>query len=160
MKTVSIPAQITSVEDRIVGGLTLAQLGLIAAPVFIDFAIYVALPRPMKLNIYKICLIFLISSFLLILALRLKGKLVLFWLLTLISFRVRPKLFVYDKNTLAYRTALTSESRGESATSTLQEAKGPEPVKQDKYYQPKSSHKISFIEERKGKLHVYVGETI
>ena len=52
----------------------------------------------MKLVGYKLILILLFSVSSLILALRIKGRVVFNWLLILSRFKLRPKIFVFDKN--------------------------------------------------------------
>ncbi|HET8992132.1 MAG TPA: PrgI family protein [Candidatus Saccharimonadales bacterium] len=160
MRTINIPAQVTSVEDRIIGNLTLIQVGILVSPVFAAFAVYAVLPRPMHLNLYKLILIIIVSAILFSLAIRLKTKLILFWVLTLVRFRLRTKLFVFNKNTLAFRNVLCSELRNETE---IPEPSIATPVNRQSFnqYLPglRADHKqLSFIEERKGKLNVYINK--
>lgn len=98
MKTAIVPAQITTVEDRIAGNLTLQQMVLLIAPVLVDFAIYAVFPVPMKMQAYKMLLMIVFSSLCFMLAIRIKGKLLIHWLVTLAQYNVRPRFYVYNKN--------------------------------------------------------------
>jgi len=51
MKTTTVPAQVTTVEDRLAGNLSLTQLLLLVCPVFVSCLIYVVFPPFIK-NIY------------------------------------------------------------------------------------------------------------
>lgn len=99
MRSTVIPAQVTTVEDTIAGNLTLTQILLFIAPMLISTAIYAILPEKLAFSPYKILLISLVSLTFLSLALRVKGRLVLNWLLVLSSFLLRPHLYVFNKNT-------------------------------------------------------------
>lgn len=98
MKTRAIPAQITTVEDRIAGNLNLTQIVLLMVPVFWLMVVYAVLPQSMHLTLYKVPLIALITISCMILALRVKGKVVLHWLIILLKYNVRPTYYLYDKN--------------------------------------------------------------
>lgn len=103
MRTTVIPAQVTTVEDTIAGNLTLTQIMLFIAPMLISTAIYAVLPQKLSFTTYKIPLIFFVSLTFILLALRIKGRLVLNWFILLVSFLVRPHLFVFNKNTTFIR---------------------------------------------------------
>jgi hypothetical protein len=103
MRTTVIPAQVTTIEDTIAGNLTLTQILLLLAPVLISTAIYIVLPIRMAFTIYKIPLIIVFSLFFIILSLKIKGKLVLNWLVILFEYQLRPHLYVFNKNTLFCR---------------------------------------------------------
>lgn len=98
MRTRVIPAQITTVEDRIAGNLNFAQVLLLMVPIFWSAIVYVIFPMPMKLTLYKLPLILIVTSLSFILAIRIKGKLILQWLTILLRFNLRPKYYVFDKN--------------------------------------------------------------
>jgi len=103
MKMSVVPAQVTTVEDRIAGSLGLSQLLLFAAPIFGGSALYVILPPYFKGATYKAAVIGVVTLLCCLLAIRLKGKLILFWLLTLAQYCARPRYYVYDKRSLHAR---------------------------------------------------------
>jgi hypothetical protein len=103
MRTTVIPAQVTTVEDTIAGNLTLTQIILLIIPVLLSTAIYAVFPEKMVFSAYKIPLIFITSFIFVSLSLRIKGRLVLNWLVVLSSFILRPHIYIFDKNTLFSR---------------------------------------------------------
>jgi len=98
MRTTIIPAQITTVEDKIAGNLNLTQILILMVPVFITAVVFVLIPPTMKLVGYKLILILFFLVICLILALRIKGRVLFNWLLILSQFKLRPKIFVFNKN--------------------------------------------------------------
>lgn len=103
MRTTVVPAQVTTVEDRIMGNLGFSQLVLIVLPVFIGAGLFVFLPPLMKSSLYKFLIIGCISLLACFLAIRIKGKIILLWLITILRFNLRPKYYLFDKNTSALR---------------------------------------------------------
>lgn len=104
MKQRSIPAQITTVEDRIAGNLNLTQIVLLMVPIFWLMVVYAVLPQAMRLTTYKIPLIVLVTLVSCVLALRIKGKVMLHWLVILLKYNTRPMYYVYDKNDSSMRS--------------------------------------------------------
>ncbi len=98
MKTTTVPAQVTTVEDRLAGNLSLSQLLLLVAPVFISCVIYVIFPPFLKLSLIKVGLAGLIFLFFAIMSIRIKGKIILMWTVLILKYRNRPRFYVYDKN--------------------------------------------------------------
>jgi hypothetical protein len=103
MKSTIVPAQITTIEDRFSGNLSLQQILLLSSSVFIGFAIYVFLPPFLKLDSYKIVLMILMFFIISITAVRIKGKLVLFWIITILNYNRRSQYFVFNKNSMHCR---------------------------------------------------------
>lgn len=98
MRTTIIPAQITTVEDKIAGSLNFTQILLLMSPVFWAAIVYILLPVPMHLSWYKISLILVAVVVSGLLAIRIKDKIILQWLQTLLRFTTRPKYYVFNKN--------------------------------------------------------------
>ena len=98
MKTTIIPAQITTVEDKIAGNLNLTQILLLLSSLLFNTLIFTTFPPAFKVTIYKILLIITVFLISFALAFRLKGKVVLNWLLILAKFIFRPRFYVFDKN--------------------------------------------------------------
>lgn len=103
MKSTVVPAQVTTVEDRIMGNLGFSQLVLIVLPVFIGAGLFVFLPPLMKGSLYKYIVIASISLVACILAIRIRNKIILLWLITILRFNLRPKYYLFDKNTSSLR---------------------------------------------------------
>lgn len=103
MKTTVIPAQITTVEDKIAGNLNLTQIILLLSSLFVATFIYAVLPAKLSFSIYKIVLILLQFLAFGILSLRIKGRVILNWIFLLSSYYFRPKYYVFNKNDLFQR---------------------------------------------------------
>ncbi len=100
MKVTVVPAQVTTVEDRIAGNLGLSQLMLLAAPVFGGSALFVVLPPFFHSAIYKLVVVAALFFVCGLLAIRIKGKIVLFWLVVLLRYNLRPRYFIFNKHSL------------------------------------------------------------
>jgi len=98
MRTTIIPAQITTVEDKIAGNLNLTQILILMMPVFWTTILFAFVPPVMKLAWYKVPLILIVLVICLVLALRIKGRVVFNWLILLLKFKVRPAYFIFNKN--------------------------------------------------------------
>lgn len=103
MRTTSIPAQITTVEDKIAGNLNLAQIVLLLTPVFLSTVIYAVLPIRLHFTSYKVILMALTTVVFLFLSLRIKERVVLNWIIILASYWLRPHLYLFNKNDVYLR---------------------------------------------------------
>lgn len=103
MRTTIIPAQITTVEDKIAGNLNFTQLILLVIPLIINCLVYTLMPERMHLNQYKVVL--MLTSFFIfaILAIRIKGKVLMHWLTLIFQYNLRPKYYLFNKNDLSGR---------------------------------------------------------
>jgi hypothetical protein len=98
MRTTVIPAQITTVEDKIVGSLNITQLMLLMVPVFWTTIVYTLLTPAMHIVWYKIPMVLVVLIVSLGLAIRINGVVVFNWLFVILSYKLRPKLYVFNKN--------------------------------------------------------------
>jgi hypothetical protein len=103
MRMTIVPAQITTVEDRIAGRLGLSQLLLIVAPIFGGSAIFVVLPPFLNYAVYKVVVIVCIAMLCGLLAIRIKGKILLAWCVVILRYDLRPRYYVFNKNDLHTR---------------------------------------------------------
>jgi hypothetical protein len=108
MKTTVVPAQITTVEDRIMGNLTLQQMVLLVTPVFVNFVLFALLPSSMHMNSYKVVTMSLVVAVCALLAVRVKGKILLIWLVTITRYNSRAHYYVFDKNDVYLRESMES----------------------------------------------------
>ena len=104
MRTRVIPAQITTVEDKIVGNLNLMQIMMLMAPVFFMTLIYAVFPPSMSFVAYKLTLSVIFFVICITLSLRIKGKIIIHWLSILIRYNLRAKYYIYNKNESYLRT--------------------------------------------------------
>lgn len=98
MRTTIIPAQITTVEDKIAGSLNMTQILILTFPVLWTALIYIVLAPAMKLVPYKLSLIGIVTLICLILVIRIKDKIVAEWLGVVLRYHFRPKYWLYNKN--------------------------------------------------------------
>ncbi len=103
MKVTVVPAQVTTVEDRIIGNLGFSQMLLMIIPVFVSAALFALLPPFMGSAVYKYVIMGTLALICCILAIRIKGKILAFWLVTILRYNVRPKYYLFNKNTTALR---------------------------------------------------------
>jgi len=104
MKVRSIPAQITTVEDKIAGNLNLTQILLLMVPIFWLMIVYTMVPPYMHFAWYKLPLFLIVGVTSLVLSIRIKEKIILNWLTILLRYNTRAKYYVFDKNDSYMRT--------------------------------------------------------
>lgn len=104
MRSQVIPAQITTVEDKIAGNLNLTQIMLLLFPAFWATVVFTIFSPRLHLSLYKLPLVLVVLIMCLVLALRIKGKVVLNWAITILRYNLRPKYYVFDKNDSFLRT--------------------------------------------------------
>ena len=103
MKQTVVPAQVTTVEDRIVGNLGLTQIVLLSLPVLAAGVVFAAFPPVMHVSLYKLILLTLFVTLCGGLAIRVKGKIVLLWIIVRLRYNIRPGYYVFNKNTTSNR---------------------------------------------------------
>jgi hypothetical protein len=111
MKFTVVPAQVTSVEDRIAGNLSVMQMSLLALPVFGGSFLYAILPPFMGGAIYKYVLLGVLVVASSTLAIRIKGKILLSWLIVILRYNRRPSLYVYNKRSLIGREIVRAPAK-------------------------------------------------
>lgn len=164
MKRSIVPAQITTVEDRVLGNLTPYQAALISLPLIFGVLFYAALPPHFHLKLYKIILIGGLELIGAILSIRVDDQMLVFWLITRLRYNLRPRYYVYDKNDTYLRnmsdfTPVTTED------TNVEEAAAPSEVQE---VTPKDAVRIEEImadelvnlrfKTVKGKLNVIANE--
>lgn len=98
MKRSTVPAQITTVEDTILGNLTALQLVLLVFPICFGFISFAVLPPNFHFVLYKLVTMLVLLLVGAILQMRIKDKLLLMWIITVIRYNVRPRFYIYNKN--------------------------------------------------------------
>lgn len=100
MRVTAVPAQVTTVEDRIAGRLGMSQMVLLFIPIIFGSLLYAGLPPAMHSAPYKLVVLTLLLCTCGILAIRIKGKIVLFWIAVLLRYWLRPRYYVFDKRSV------------------------------------------------------------
>lgn len=98
MRATTIPAQITTVEDKIAGNLNMTQVALLAVPIIFAAMVYTAFPPTFRFALYKLPLILLVALLCIGLSLRINGKVIISWLIVVLRFNLRPRYYLFDKN--------------------------------------------------------------
>jgi hypothetical protein len=111
MKTTVVPAQITTVEDRIAGSLTLPQIVLLVMSMVIGALIYAVVMPKMHFGSIKMTLIIIEFIFFGGLALRFNGKIVGEWLVIYLRFSSRPRRYIFTKNDPIHREIILEEPK-------------------------------------------------
>lgn len=103
MKVTVVPAQVTTVEDRIIGNLGFSQMLLLVVPVFASAALFVILPPFMGSAVYKFVLMGVMAALCCVLAIRIKGKILAAWIILILRYNLRPKYYLFNKNVSTLR---------------------------------------------------------
>lgn len=124
MKVTVVPAQVTTVEDRIMGNLGFSQMMLLIVPIFVGGALFALLPPAMGSSVYKYTVMGILALICCTLAIRIKGKILALWLITIVRYNLRPKFYLFNKNTTAlreqYETKHAKPPEAKSTTKTKQ----------------------------------------
>lgn len=113
MRSTVVPAQITSVEDRIAGNFTFAQILLLIAALLVGTGMYVGIAPQTDLTTIKTILIVMQFLFFGGLAIRYNGKILAQWLVVYFAFYRRPRFYIFTKNDSAHRTIVLPEVQKE-----------------------------------------------
>lgn len=167
MKTTVVPAQVTTVEDKIAGNLSFTQLLLLTTPVFMSGALFTLLPPFLGFSAFKLSVCGILFILCGILAIRIRGVIILNWLMIVLRYNLRPRYFLYDKNSTYLRTT-------EKVKQATQVATEPEKVEQsaEVIHEPLSIKELLRVKEvlsdsrslfhfrttKKGELRVFIKE--
>jgi len=165
MKQSIVPAQITTVEDRVLGNLTPYQAGLISAPLVLGVLFYATLPPHFHLKLYKIGIIVGLELIGAILSIRVDDQMLVFWLITRLRYNLRPRYYIYDKNSTYLRNTtdfapVTAEKKAVKAETEAPEI--PEVAVRDavRIEEIMADERVNlrFKTTRNGRLHVVANE--
>jgi hypothetical protein len=165
MKRSIVPAQITTVEDRVLGNLTPYQAGLISLPLIFGVLFYATLPPHFHLKLYKIVLIAGLELTGAILSIRVNDQMLIFWLLKRLRYNVRPRYYIYDKNDAYLRnvstnfTPVTAEKPDvqESTATEIKEVAVSDAVRIEEIMADERVN-LRFKTSKNGRLHVLANE--
>lgn len=107
MKATVVPAQVTTVEDRIFADLGMSQVVLLFTVIFVAGGVFTFAEPAMEGALYKYIIMVIVGIVCGILAIRIKGKIIALWLVVLMTYNLRPKYYVYDKNVTTLRENYT-----------------------------------------------------
>jgi hypothetical protein len=163
MKQTVVPAQVTTVEDKIAGNISFKQLLLLVTPVFIGGAMYVFIPPFMGYASYKVVIWVLLAVVCLSLAIRIKGRLVIEWIIVRGRYNLRPARYVFNKNSLLHRIRIEVSPQEEVIEKVAKKAVVTERIEDSKLHkleqiilEPKAD--LIFRATKKGGLRVSIKE--
>lgn len=165
MKSTNIPAQIINVEDRVTANLSVHQLLILLAAIPINLAFFIVVPAFLRLNIFKDMTMLLTIVICIFLSLRYQDQIMLRWLIKLMSYYLRPKHYVYSKKSLYLRSnyqekvhSITKLDKAKSMPFSVKKSNNPIDKKHYNQLLNNPSIKFSFVNNSRGKLHVYISE--
>jgi len=120
-----VPAQITTVEDKIAGNVSVQQAMLLGVPILIGFIIALVFPPSGQFVAYKIAIVLTLFVIFGSLAIRIKDRIVAQWLKLLAVYYARPLHYVYDKNSTYLRRSETVEVSVREVIADIQPVKKP-----------------------------------
>ena len=164
MKTTIVPAQITTVEDKVAGNISFTQLLLMVVPVFFGGAVFTFVPPFMNITAGKGIAVALIATIFLGLAIRIRGRLILEWIIIRMRYNRRPRYVVFQKNSDYLRTEISKVAPAEEEPArpdsqenpfTLREVDVSSLVHYEKLLNDPNTD-IHFETTKKGALRVYI----
>lgn len=103
MRISIVPAQITTVEDKIAGNISVQQAVLLGVPILFGFAVALLLPPSGQFVGYKVVIVIGLFIICGTLAIRIKDRILAKWLVLFAVYSARPRYYVYDKNSIYLR---------------------------------------------------------
>lgn len=166
MRISIVPAQITTVEDKIAGNISVHQAMLLGLPILFGFATAVLLPPSGQFVAYKIVMVAVAFVICGSLSLRIKDRIVAKWLALFAIYCARPKYYIYDKNTSYLRASEPVKAVTEEKTVTNHRKKNipqtrniaPHEFARLERFAADSRAGIKFAVGRKGELNVRITE--
>lgn len=116
MRISIVPAQITTVEDKIAGNVSVQQAMLLGVPILFGFIIALVFPPSGQFVAYKIAIVLGLFIICGSLAIRIKDRIVAQWLKLFVIYSARPLHYVYDKNSTYLRDTETLDITAEIVT--------------------------------------------
>ena len=166
MRSTIVPAQVTTVEDKITGSPGLSQLLLLTVPVFGGSAIFVILPPFFSYALYKVVLIAGFAFLCGLLAIRIKGRILLSWVIAILKYNLRPRYYVFNKNSDYKREILPKlkAEKPEQVETSKESVSIPQPqlstaeVVHIENILANPQSKLYFKTNKKGELRVHITE--
>ena len=94
MRSTVIPAQITSVEDKITSFLNLKQIIILVVNLILVMIIFLIIPPLVKFTFLKMIIAIILSLIITPLSFKYKGHILIEYLSLILGYKFRPKTFV------------------------------------------------------------------
>ncbi len=98
MRSTVIPAQITSVEDKITSFLNLKQIVILVLDLILIIVIFLIIPPLVKFSLLKMILSVTLSLLIVPLIIKYRDVILLDYLVLMLSFKLRPKIYVLRRD--------------------------------------------------------------
>lgn len=103
MRISVVPAQITSVEDKIVADVSIQQAILLGSPILFGFIITSVFPPSGEFVTYKIAAVLVLFFMFSPLAIRIDDRIIIQWLKIILIYCIRPHHYIHNKNSIYLR---------------------------------------------------------
>jgi hypothetical protein len=123
MRVSIVPAQITTVEDKIAGNISVQQAMLLGVPILIGFIIALAFPPSGQFVTYKITIVIVLFIVCSSLAIRIRDRIIAQWLKLFAIYCARPLHYVFDKNSTYLRSIEPMKAPAQQDTTNTPTAK-------------------------------------
>ncbi len=110
-RTTAVPAQITTVEDKIIGSLSMMQLILLGSALIGSGLLFLFFAPASRISILKIVLLVVLNLLCCGSAFRYKDELLVKWAVLGLRYTSRPRRWVYDKNSVYARPLRQIETK-------------------------------------------------
>lgn len=166
MRTTITPAQVTTIEDKITGNISVSQLFLFITPVLSASIIFILFPPFFDYAQYKVFIIACLVSVCCILAIRLRDKILLVWIVSILRYNLRPRYYVLDKNHIHGRRISPQENLLGIVNSQTGLSSRPQPLPilnmtdlvRIEQIITDPERNVRFTTNRRGELHVHITE--
>jgi hypothetical protein len=167
MRSTILPAQITTVEDTIAGGLTLKQFVILLIPIFWGTIVFALFPPSMKVVFYKIPFAVIVLCLSLILSYKFKGKMIASWLGVILRYNMRPGYYIYNKNDAYMRNIPLPDENKNEQKETVKKSKemlipaktfGLKELRELEAYIKNPNYSFSLKPNKKGGLYVAIAQ--
>jgi hypothetical protein len=162
MKTATVPAQVTTIEDRIAGNFTVSQLLILMLGFGLATIVYFFVAPRYHFNPVKAAVMLATVLCIVPLSLRIGDRILADWLVVLIRFWLRPRRYVFTKNDPSTRslppsknmtTAITQIATSKPVSSAIETVSVPDKIRFDELL-TSPSLAVRFVVAKKGGIDV------
>ena len=159
MIRVEVPAEITSLENKVFGNLSLKQLIFFTAPALAIIFSFTILPTVLKYDLYKLVIAIVTGIPMAIMGIRVDKILIVERLALIVSYHIRPHRFISNKNSVESRTPMYRIADNPT-TSTSTDPIEKVPPNQHQFYLLLDTSRTAEIDlaHKKGRTHAYYTE--
>jgi PrgI family protein len=156
MKVSIVPAEMTSVQDKIIGNLNITQVVLLTLPLIFSIIIFLVIPPFSKTSILKIFISGILLVIFGIMSINIEGKIILEHSKIIYKYLIRPKIYLhtlreFESESFVELVPITSPKISETPPPILD---------RNNYFNLKKKDKLIFNLNKEGGLDAKVLRTI